>query len=406
MLAVIETHPVQYHAPVYRALQAVYSVPVTAIYGSDFSIAGYRDREFGVSFAWDTDLLAGYDSHFLGRVSEGGPAGYDDVQTRGLGALLRRLRPHAVLLLGYASRFDWIACYESWRSGLPLLFRAETTDHAAMRGALKTWTRQKVLRFMYRRFSRILYIGQNSYRHYRRLGVSEDKLIFAPYCVNTGPFFCGEDARSRLRSPTRAELGLVDSDIAVLFSGKISERKGPDLLLQAAKTLPESVRTQISLCFLGDGQLREALQCESTREPTVRTKFLGFQNQTQLSQFYHAADVVVLPSRWGETWGLVVNEALHHGVPCLVSEAVGCAPDLIEADATGYIFTTNNAQSLASVLQQVSKLIDSSTTRTKCRQKVSGYSVEEAARGIAQAYAQVTQQALPVEPVVTNGWVQ
>ena len=48
MLAVIESHPVQYHAPVYRAVQRDFGVPVTAIYGSDFSVAGYRDREFGV----------------------------------------------------------------------------------------------------------------------------------------------------------------------------------------------------------------------------------------------------------------------------------------------------------------------------------------------------------------------
>ena len=71
-LAVIETHPVQYHAPVYRALQSL-GVPVTAIYGSDFSVAGYSDRGFGAQVAWDTDLLSGYDAIFMGRVAMGGP---------------------------------------------------------------------------------------------------------------------------------------------------------------------------------------------------------------------------------------------------------------------------------------------------------------------------------------------
>jgi hypothetical protein len=47
MLAVIETHPIQYHAPVYRLLQSKYGVPVTAIYGSDFSVSRYHDAEFG-----------------------------------------------------------------------------------------------------------------------------------------------------------------------------------------------------------------------------------------------------------------------------------------------------------------------------------------------------------------------
>ena len=49
-------------------------------------------------------------------------------------------------------------------------------------------------------------------------------------------------------------------------------------------------------------------------EPFVRAIFLGFRNQRELSPYFHAADLFsYLPSLWGETWGLVVNEALHHG---------------------------------------------------------------------------------------------
>ena len=73
MLAVIETHPIQYRGPLYRMLQRDFGVPVTAIYGSDFSLAGYRDEGFGTELRWDVDLLNGYDSVFLSRVAEGGP---------------------------------------------------------------------------------------------------------------------------------------------------------------------------------------------------------------------------------------------------------------------------------------------------------------------------------------------
>ena len=83
MLAVIETHPIQYHAPVYRALQRDFGIAVTAIYGSDFSVEGYHDREFGATFAWDTDLLTGYSSTFLARAADGGAGSDDHVTTRG-----------------------------------------------------------------------------------------------------------------------------------------------------------------------------------------------------------------------------------------------------------------------------------------------------------------------------------
>src|SRR5436190_19843252 len=70
-LVVVETHPVQYRAPVYRRLQEHHGVPVTVIYGSDFSVAGYYDCEFQRDFAWDCDLLWEYRSSFVSRVCDG-----------------------------------------------------------------------------------------------------------------------------------------------------------------------------------------------------------------------------------------------------------------------------------------------------------------------------------------------
>ena len=364
---------------------------MTAIYGSDIGVAGYRDAEFGVSLAWDTDLLGGYDARFLGRTTGRGDDGVDEVRARGAGQLLRTLKPQAVMLVGYGSRFDREALYEAWRSRFPLIFRAETTDHSQARTQARAWLRDVTLRALYRRFARVLYIGQRSLLHYQRLHVPDTKLIFAPYCVETAPFDCDEASRVRLRREVRADLGLAETDIAVLFAGKISERKGPDLLLDAVRELPQELRSRMCLCFLGDGQMKAALQSAAADAPPVRARFLGFQNQTRLSRYYHAADLMVLPSRRGETWGLVVNEALHHGVPCVVSEAVGCAPDLIRPGITGHVFETGSSASLAGALRESPALLGNADTRGQCRQHVSRYSVTEAARGVARAYAEVTE---------------
>jgi len=61
----------------------------------------------------------------------------------------------------------------------------------------------------------------------------------------------------------------------------------------------------------------------------VDLKAMGFVNQTGLGQVYAIADCLVLPSDSAETWGLVVNEALATGLPVVVSDAVGCVPDLL-----------------------------------------------------------------------------
>ena len=65
----------------------------------------------------------------------------------------------------------------------------------------------------------------------------------------------------------------------------------------------------------------------SLGEPTA--SFVGFLNQSEISRAYVAADCLVLPSDAGETWGLVVNEAMASGLPCVVSNGCGCVEDLI-----------------------------------------------------------------------------
>lgn len=395
-LVVIETHPVQYHAPVYRALQQQFGVPVTAIYGSDFSVAGYHDREFDTNFAWDTDLLTGYRSVFLSRVAEGGARSAEDVRADKVPEVLRQLRPAAVLCVGYSPRFYRQVCWHVWRSRLPLLFRAETTDHAQERGPLKRWLRDRMLRWLYHRCQRLLYVGLRSREHYLRLGCSPQKLVFSPYCVDASVWATEEADRCCLRDATRQAWGVADHAIVVLMSGKLVPRKGPDLLIRAVKLLTAEQRQRYVIIFLGDGAMREDLARLAAASPTVAVRFTGFRKQRELSRFYHGADLLVLASRSGETWGLVVNEALHHGLPCVVSDQVGCAPDLIQPGTTGEVFPANDPEGLRHALERAAALIGPKAVRERCRQQVAGYSVTAAAAGMAAAFDAVCCSAVPL----------
>jgi glycosyltransferase involved in cell wall biosynthesis len=386
-LAVIETHPIQYHAPVYREVEKL-GIPVTVIYGSDSSIAGYKDREFGVRLAWDTDLLSGYSSLFLRR------DGHGAVTTKAnasLARVLQDLSPVAVLLVGYSPRFYQHAILQAMRLDRPLLLRAETTDHARKRAAIKNWVRDGLLRWLYRHCQALLYIGQRSREHYRRLGCAPNKLIFSPYCVDSSAFQPGEEARELQRIQCRDQLGLTEDDFVILFSGKLVSRKGPDVLVAALQHLEHkgSGSKRTAVIFLGDGEMQASLRQQARDIAQTSFAFVGFKNQHELSPYYHAADVLVLPSREGETWGLVVNEALHHGVPCIVSDQVGCAPDLVLRGETGEIFGAGNAQELAAALQRALGWIGTAAVRDRCRTRVAGYSVQAAARGIASAYERV-----------------
>ena len=171
----------------------------------------------------------------------------------------------------------------------------------------------------------------------------------------------------------------------LLFSGKLIPRKAPELILEAVKLLPIEQRRSLLVVFMGEGELRDRIIEAGNTDPCVRTCVLGFQNQKNLSPYFHAADLMVLPSL-SETWGLVVNEALHHGVPCVASEAVGAAPDLIHRNSTGAVCQSGSASSLAAAITSVLPLLKRYDTRQACRRAVASYGVREAAKGIAQAF--------------------
>jgi glycosyltransferase involved in cell wall biosynthesis len=118
----------------------------------------------------------------------------------------------------------------------------------------------------------------------------------------------------------------------------------------------------------GDGPLAGVVRAKAD---ALRTPIhmLGFLNQSQMPDAYAAADVLVLPSTARETWGLVANEALACGTPIVVSDAVGCAPDLAGDGSVGRTFPVGDVPQLARSVQQVfAQLPDRSAMRSKLNQ--------------------------------------
>lgn len=385
-LLVLTTHPIQYHAPIYRSLQTEFNIPTTVIYASDFSVTGYYDEGFGAEFSWDTDLLSGYTSLFLSRVADGGAKDSTQVSAKGINKLIRQVNPSAILVTGYRPRFDLRAFSNALRVGCPLLFRAPTLDLLeTQRNSLKRILRDNFLKAMYSRIDHFLYLGELARKHYLRLGIPNEKLTFSPQCVNIEPFEISDEARNRLRSATRSRLHLREDNFVLLVSGKLISRKSPDLVLRAVKRLPESLKRNTVVLFLGDGEMRSELAEMVSESSELNARFLGFQNQSHLSNYYHAADLMILASQ-SEPWGLVVNEALHHGLPCVVSDRVGCAQDLISDGQTGYVFAYGSVEGLVSAITLSHELVHKSTTRLHCFNRIQKYSVKAAAEGVSVAY--------------------
>jgi glycosyltransferase involved in cell wall biosynthesis len=135
-----------------------------------------------------------------------------------------------------------------------------------------------------------------------------------------------------------------------------------------------------------------ALARATVERSCLPVTFAGFLNQSEIVRAYVAADCLVLPSDAGETWGLVVNEAMACGLPAIVSDQVGCGPDLVTEGVTGSIFPMGDLGALAQRLITFSgnpaalRAMGANARERVCSQ----YSVDRAVAGTMAAIDAVT----------------
>lgn len=382
-LGVLCTHPIQYYSPLFRELSSRLQDQCIVYYCMQ-PTAEQQGTGFGVPFNWDVDLLSGYRSVFLENVaSRPGLQRFWGCNTPGIRDAIAREGFTAFLTLGWYTWSMWQAMTAAWALGVPLLVRGDS--HLHVEGSpFRRFVRKVVYPVFMRRFAACLAVGAWSEEYFVHHGAR--KTIRSPHFVDNS-WFAGRCAEAAPEvSELKRGLGIPDHATVFLFAGKFEEKKRPLDLLDAAAGL---LRSDVSpddfhIVMVGDGVLRDA--CERrARSGRLPVTFVGFANQTAMPRYYALSDVVVLPSTGRETWGLVVNEGMACGLPAIVSDRVGCGPDLVMDERTGYRFPCGDVGALS---ESMRAMLDPGARRRMgeaARIHVASYSVGAAADGILAA---------------------
>jgi glycosyltransferase involved in cell wall biosynthesis len=201
------------------------------------------------------------------------------------------------------------------------------------------------------------------------LGADPARTVIAPISAVV-PDGSGDRQRTHAGGQTR-----------YLFVGRLIETKGLEVLLDAFRRVEGG-----ELWIAGDGPLREAMESAAARDPRIR--LLGYVDSAALADVYGQVDVLVLPSLF-EAWGLVVHEALAHGVPVIASDQVGAADDLIEPGANGYVVRAGAAEELAEAMGAVArwKPVQWKRAAKRSEERIAACTVERAADGFVHGCA-------------------
>jgi glycosyltransferase involved in cell wall biosynthesis len=196
------------------------------------------------------------------------------------------------------------------------------------------------LKFVYRKVSKVFYVGVRNKDYMIHYGIQQDHLVFAPTVVDNHRFNSSRKRFIELAIQGRRNLRIKDSDIVFIYTGKFYQLKRLDILIKAFKSI---ISENIKLLLVGNGE--DEFKLKELARNDERIIFESFKNQSDMPWVYRMGDVFVMPSE-RETWGLSVNEAMACGLPAIVSEVCGCAPELIINNETGYVFAKNNIHDL------------------------------------------------------------
>jgi glycosyltransferase involved in cell wall biosynthesis len=340
---------------------------------------------FGVPFSWDEDFVAGYHHVWLPnsaderRIRSKKPFrdGFWDYDVPEITGIIAREGYDAFLLHGWRVRADWQAMRACEARRIPVLVRGDSqlADDSALKRSVKRLMYPKLV---VGRFAACLSVGIRSEEYFRYYGARH--VVRSPHFVDNEYFAKRTAAALQQRDVRRTHWRIPLDALVVAFVGKLIPRKRPQDIIRALQGVGAT-----HALFVGDGELRT--ECEElARRLGVPATFAGFLNQSAIADAYACADVLVVPSDRRETWGLAVNEAMASGRPAVVSEATGCAPDLIEEGVTGYTYPAGNVGALRNRIEHF--LRDPAAMRRMgaiAGARIAAYSPAAAAAGVLHA---------------------
>lgn len=381
------SHPIQYFSPMLRELAKVSDLQVYYFGGAPDR--GSIDRGFGQVVNWDIPLLEGYQSRFLkNKVKDRGLNNrFWDVWNPGVWSVVRKSDADIILLNGWSYSSTWLVLLAAAFYRKKVWLRAENPLNQELRKSKKVLLIKKLILkyFLFRWLvDKCLYIGSQSKAFFIYYGVDERRLVYTPYAVDNA-LFQSAWAVNRERLPDiRRELDLPADRKFVVFSGKYIDKKRPLDLMRAFAALDNPEK--YFLLMVGEGALRPEMEAFARAHRMQNVRLTGFVNQSVISLYYAIADVFVMCSGMGETWGLSVNEAMNFAKPVIVSDTCGCSADLVQKGVNGFVYEEGHIHQLTDCLKRT---LEDDRFRMdagiKSREIVSAFSIDRIVQNIRLA---------------------
>ncbi|MGR6034295.1 MAG: glycosyltransferase family 4 protein [Candidatus Nitrosoglobus sp.] len=204
--------------------------------------------------------------------------------------------------------------------------------------------KEALKRFLFNRVDAIESPGEDGKLFAMHYGAQSEKIFFATHTVNIAQFVSRSEKARAERERLRAELKL--KGIVFIYVGRLLWSKGLNYLLEAFRIVQQQVDSEVTLMLVGDGPEEIKLRQICEEQGIQNIAFAGFQQNPDLPPYYAVSDVFVFPTL-GDTYGLVVDEAMACSLPIISTSAVSEIHSRVEDAINGYIVPPEDSRALA-----------------------------------------------------------
>ncbi len=337
-VAAVFPEPTPYRAPLLDRVAALDEIDLSVIYAADTVAA----RTWRVDHEHDARFLRGLRVPGAKQVLH-----HDYPVTPGIVGALEKANPDVVVVSGWSTFAAQGAITWSRVRGVPYVLLVESHDEGPRAG----WRRKvkgTVVPPIVRGASGALVTGTLARQSMIERGARpEDVHVFAN-TIDVESFGARAEQLASKRYDLRAELDVAEDDVVVVSVARLVPEKAHDVLVRAVAAADD---TRIVLVLVGEGPERARLR-HLADELGVRLVLAGDRPWERIVEWYVAADAFALLSE-REPWAVVVNEAAACGLPLVLSDRVGAAPDLLEDGANGFLVPAGDVAAAAVALRRL-----------------------------------------------------
>ena len=345
-----QSHPIQYFSPLFKEMAK--TIDIDVYYYSDCGLRSSFDKGFGKEVKWDIPLLDGYTHQFLKNfsVSKSMDCKWYNAINFSILNVIRKTSSKILVINGWSYFSDCLVIVAGILFRKQIWVRADNPLSQEVKTGWKAKLKKMILKkLIFPCFDKFLYVGTESKLFFEYYGAQSNQLVYTPHAVDNSMFQEYYNDNIHLKSIFREQCNIPKDSFVFLMCAKFIREKNHFDIVSAFSKLKAQHNF---LILVGDGPLKNDIQAYIALHQ-IRNVFLtGFVNQSEIAKYYQISDCFILSSS-KETWGLAVNEAMNFALPIIISDACGCAFDLVEQGVNGFVYPVANTIALANAMQSL-----------------------------------------------------